>query len=260
MSSAGTMTEHNMNGKKLKLVSSNATSRGSDRKQRRLAGAITVPEPDRPRLPVQGDTAKIFDLPAWRKCWGGMRAMAETTGVYIAGCTGTMALGGAIGMPTLKPGTTQDVDARMRKLNSERYGSVAIRDFSIVDEPGWSDWEAAKLSGRPTHPASPVRVLPRQLLVDLPFWISVSDFEALFVAALEPISLASITGSPAGRVLCRRRGCDPDTLLRYTRSARGPILATEIGVIAPSGDASRLVALVEWIVIRLVVGDDSWKG
>ncbi len=124
MSSAGTMTEHNMNGKKLKLVSSNATSRGSDRKQRRLAGAITVPEPDRPRLPVQGDTAKIFDLPAWRKCWGGMRAMAETTGVYIAGCTGTMALGGAIGMPTLKPGTTQDVDARMRKLNSERYGSV----------------------------------------------------------------------------------------------------------------------------------------
>ncbi len=254
------MTEHNMNTKKLKLVSSNTTSRGSDRKQRRLAGAIMEPEPDRPRLPAQGDTAKIFDLPAWRKYWGGMRAMAETTGVYIAGCTGTMALGGALGMPILKPGTAQDVEARIRKLNSARYGSLLIRDFSVVDEPGWSDWEAAKLSCRPTHPASPVRVLPRQLLVDLPFWISVNDFEALITAALEGISLASIAGSPVGRALCQRRGCDPDALLRYTRSARGPVLATEIGIIAPSGDAGRLVALVEWIVIRLVVGDDGWKG
>ena len=129
-----------------------------------------------------------------------------------------------------------------------------------MDEPGWSDWEPAKFSCRPTHPASPVRVTPRQLVVEVPFWVSASDFEALFVAAMESVTLASIAASPAGRALAKRRGCDPDTLLRYTRSKRGPVLATEIGIIAPSGDASRLVALIEWIVIRLVVADDGWRG
>ena len=29
---------------------------------------------------------------------------------------------------------------------------------------------------------------------------------------------------------------------------------------APSGDTSRLVALVEWVLIRLVVADDGWEG
>ncbi len=253
------MTERTMNKRTLRLVNSDATSRGSERKQR-LAAAIMVPEPDRPRLPVQGDTAKIFDTPTWRTRWGGIRAVAETTGVYIAGCTGTMALAGILGMPILKPGTAQDVEARMRKLNGERHGSLVIRDFSVIDEPGWSDWEPAKFSCRPTHPASPVRVLPRSLTIELPFWVTRQDFEALIVAALEPVTLASIAGSPAGRALCRRRGCDPDTLLRYSRGKAGPVLATEIGVIAPSGDASRLVALVEWILIRLVVAGDGWEG
>ena len=257
---AETMTEQNMNRMALKLVRSDGTSRGGERKQRRLAAVISSPEPNRPRLPMQGDTAAVFDTAAWQKRWGGIRPVAETTAVYVAGCTGSMKLGGVLGVPTLKPGTAQDVDARIAKLNGERHGSLVIRDFAVVDEPGWSDWEPAKFSCRPTHPASPVRVTPRQLVVEVPFWVSASDFEALFVAAMESVTLASIAASPAGRALAKRRGCDPDVLLRYTRSARGPVLATEIGVIAPSGDASRLVALIEWIVIRLVVADDGWEG
>ena len=249
-----------MNRKMLKLVRPDGTSRGGERKQRRLAAAIKLPEADRPRLPLQQDTAAVFDTAAWLKRWGGIRPVAETTGVYVAGCSGSMRLGGELGMPTLKPGTAQDVDARMAKLNSERHGSLVVRDFAVADEPGWSDWEPARFSCRPTHPASPVRVTPRQLIVDMPFWISANDFEALVVAALEPITLASIAASPAGRALVTRRGCDLDSLLRYSRSARGPVLATEIGVVAPSGDASRLVSLIEWIVIRLVVADDGWEG
>ena len=254
------MTEQNMNRKKLNLISSDVTSRGGARKQRRLAATIALPEPNRPRLPAQADTAAIFDTAAWLKRWGGIRRMAETTGVYIAGCTGSMRLGGVLGMPTLKPGTAQDVDARIAKLNGERHGSLVQRNFAVVDEPGWSDWDPARFSCRPTHPASPVRVTPRQLVVELPFWVSASDFEALFVAALECITLASLAASPAGRALAKRRGFDPDALLRYTRSARGPVLATEIGVIAPSGDASRLVSIIEWILIRLVVADQDWEG
>ena len=252
------MTERIMNMKALKLVKPDGTSRGSERKQRRLAATIALPEAGRPRLQMQQDTAAILDTATWRRRWAGIRPMAETTCVYVAGCTGSMALAGILGMPVLKPGTAQDVDARMATLNGERHGSLVHRDFAVVDEPGWSDWEPAKLSSRPTHPASPVRVLPRQLVVELPFWISSADFEALLVAALEPITLASIAASPAGRALAKRRGCDPDALLRYTRCTRGPALATEIGVIAPSGDAARLVSLIEQILIRLVVADDGW--
>ena len=253
-------TEQKTNVTAVKRVSSAAISRGGERKQRRLAAVIAQPEPNRPRLPLQQDTAALFDTDAWRKRWAGIRGLAETTGVYVAGCTGTMMLGGILGAPVLKPGTAQDVGERMRKLNSERHGSLVVRDFAVVDEPGWADWEPAKLSCRPTHPASPVRVALRQLIVELPFWVSVADFEALFVAAMEVITLASIAASPAGRALAERRGCDADALLRYTRSAHGPVLATEIGVIAPSGDAIRLVALIEWIVIRLVIADDGWKS
>lgn len=249
------MTEQNMNKRKLKLISSDVTSKGGARKQRRLAATIEAPEPNRPRLPGQVDTSTIFDTQKWRERWCGIRPVAETTGVYVGGCTGSMRLAGKIGMPVLKPGTAQDVSARMAKLNGERHGSLVHRDFAIVDEPGWADWEPARFSCRPTHPASPVRVTPRQLIVELPFWISSADFEALLVAAMEVITLASIAASPAGRALAERRGCDPDSLLRYTRSTRGPVLATEIGVIAPSGDASRLVRLIEWIVIRVVLAD-----
>ena len=249
-----------MNKKKLKLVSSDPTSRGSERKQRRLAGAIMLPEPDRPRLPVQADTAAVFGTEAWRKSWGSIRAIGERTGVYVAGCTSSMRLGGELGMPVLKPGTAQDVGTRIKQLNSERYGSLRIRDFAVHDEPGWADWEAARLSCRPTHPASPVRVLPRQLIVDLPFWISANDFEALLNAALEPTTLACLAASPVGQALSRQRGGDPDMLLRYTRGRSGPILATEIAVVAPSGDTSRLVALIEWVLISLVVADDGWEG
>ena len=254
------MIEQNNNRNKLNLISSDGTSKGGARKQRRLAAAIAAPEPNRPRLPAQADTAAIFDSATWRKRWGGMRPMAEVTGCYIAGCTGSMAMAQTLGLVVLKPGTARDVDARMAKLNGERHGSVCIRDFAVHDEPGWSNWEPSKLSARPTHPASPVRVLPRQLSVELPFWVTPQDFEALLVAALEPVTLAHLAASPAGRDLCRRRGVTTDALLRYTHSARGPVLATEVAVVAPSADAGRLVALVEWILVRLVMAEDGWEG
>ena len=258
-SRAETMTEQNMN-KQLKLVTSDGTSRGGERKQRRLAATIAKPEPDRPRVPLQQDTAAVFDTERWRERWGGIRAVGETTGVYVAGCTASMRLGGELGMPVLKPGTAQDVGSRIKKLNSERYGSLRIRDFAIHDESGWDDWEPSKLSAVATHPASPVKVLPRQLNVELPFWVSAADFEALVVAALDPVSLVGIAATPAGRDLCRRRGVSVDALLRYSRSKGGPVLATEVAVVAPSGDASRLVAVVEWICIRLVMAEDGWDG
>lgn len=233
------------------------TPQGSERKQRRLAGVITAPEAARPQLPIQADTSTLLGSGAWRSRWAALRPAADTVSVYVAGCQGAMALGGVLGVPLFKIGTTTDVSARMRKLNQQRYGALRVRDFAIVEEPGWDSWSAARLSAPATHPASPVRVLARELVVEVPCCISISDFEALFTAALEPIGLATLAASPEGRALCRRRGCDRDAVLRYSRAARGPVLSTELAIVAASGDAARLVALIEWIIIRLVLAGDG---
>ena len=251
------MKKHNMYKKRaLQLVDAIATPQGTERKRRRLAGTIAAPEPNRPRLPAQSDTAAVFDSAAWQARWHATRPTANSTSVYVAGCLGTGATGALLGVPVFKPGTARDVGARIAKLNRGRYGSLAIRNFALVSDEGWSTWEACKLSARPTHPASPVRVLPRHLAVEFPGWVTPQDVEALLVAALEPITLAHLATSPAGRTLAKRSAGGIDELLRFTPGARGPVLASEISVFAPSGDAGLLVALVEWIVIRLLLVDD----
>lgn len=154
-------------------------------------------------------------------------------------------------------GTAVDVDRRMGELNDERYGSLRIQDFCFVEEAGWGDWEPGRFSARPTHPASPVRVMPRQLQVQLPFWITPQDFENLFNAALEPVGLVHLVGRPSGRELIEARGCTRDDVVRYSRSARGPTLASELASFGSRADANRLVAIVEWIVIRIVLADQD---
>ena len=45
--------------------------------------------------------------------------------------------------------------------------------------------------------------------------------------------------------------------MRYSRSARGPVLVTELVSFGPSADAARLIAAIEWMLIRLVLADDG---
>lgn len=252
------MSEHNKNkgtagGKVVRLP----TSLKSPRKQLRLAGVIAVPEMTRPRLPVQAETATIFGSAPWQTRWAAIRSSADTVSVYVAGCRGAMALGGALGLPVFKIGTAADVSARIAKLNQQRYGALRVRDFAIVEEPGWDSWSAARLSVPATHPASPVRVLARELLVELPSGVTAQDFEALLTAALEAIGLTTLAASADGRDLCRRRGCDRDAALRYSYSPTGPVLSTELAIVAASGDAAHLVTLIEWMVIRLVLEGEN---
>ena len=227
--------------------------------ERRRAACIAERLEARPRLAMPEPTDEVFNSAQWRKRWSAIRGMGEVTGCYAAGCTGSLKLGQILGCPWPKMGTAVDVDRRMGELNDERYGSLQIQNFSFVEEAGWSDWDAAKFSARPTHPASPVRVLARQLQVELPFWVTPQDFEALFNAALEPVALTHLIGRPAGRALIEGRGCTRDDVLRYSRSARGPVLATELASFGSRADAARLVTLVEWIVIGLVLADQHGR-
>lgn len=234
-----------------------AHPRGTERQRRQTAAPIAERLEARPRLAVPPSTDAVLDSSLWRQRWSAIRHMGEVTGCYAAGCTGSLKLGQRLGCPWPKMGTAVDVDRRMDDLNQQRYGAQRIQGFEFIEEAGWSDWEPAKFSARPTHPASPVRVLARQLQVELPFWITPQDFEALFNAALEPVALTHLIGRPAGRAMIESRGCSRDDVLRYSRSASGPVLATELASLGSRADAARLVATVEWIVIGLVLADQN---
>ena len=253
------MSQYDGRTTRLRLVTGGTAPRpqGTERKRRRLAATITDRLAARPRLAMPLPTAPVFDGPAWRERWARIRHGGEVVGCYVAGCAGSLKLGQLLGCPWPKLGTGIDVERRIDDLNRERYGALRVRGFEFVEEDGWSDWKPARFSARPTHPASPVRVLPRQLEVQLPPWVSAQDFEALFNAALEPVSLPFVVARPAGRDLLRSRGREVDDALRYSRSARGPVLVTELTSFGPSADAARLIAAIEWTLIRLVLADVS---
>ena len=249
------MRRQDTEGAALKIVEPVETARGGERKRRRLAATIARPEPNRPRLPAQGDTAAMFDTESWRRRWAAIRPMAETTNVYVAGCPGTMALGGILGVPIFKPGDGagrrgEDAQAQRPALRQRRHLGFRRPRRTGLERLGGREAE------RPIHSPGLARARAAALAggrVALLDHARRRTFEALIQAALDPhITLARCGGEPArASPGAGRRGCDPHTLLRYSRGPRGPKMATEICAMAPSGDAGRLVALAEWIVIHL---------
>ena len=223
------------------------------RKTVRLAPAIPALVTARPRLPeLDRSLSAVFASPWWRQVYGARRAKCRSLCVYIAGCVGTGTLAGLVGIPVFKVGTAEDCEARIDDLNHQRYGSYAVLAGCMVEEDGYDAWRLAKLSARPTHPMSPVRVMPRWLIVDVPPCLSVNEFEFMLNHRLEAFQLARMSGTSAGRAQCRQRGCDPDLFMRYSRHGRFLELATELTLIGPSADATRLIGLIEAMLIAVV--------
>ena len=231
------------------------------RKAVRLAPAIPALIADRPRLPeIDPSLSTVFDSPWWARNYAARRAVCSTLSVYIAGCLGTSALAAVLGAPTFKVGTAEDCEARIDDLNRQRYGSHAVLDGRMVDEAGYDTWRLARLSARPTHPRSPVRVMPRWLVVDVPSCLSANEFEAMLNQRLESFQLARIAGTSVGRAQCRQKACDPDLFMRYSRHGRSLELATELTLIGPSADTARLIGLIEAMLIAIVRAHAGEEG
>ena len=217
--------------------------------------------PERPRLPDPDlSLAAIFDSAWWARAYGARRSECHSLTVYIAGCLGTSALAATLGIPAFKVGTAEDCEARIVELNGQRYGSHAVVNGRMVEESGYDTWQLARLSAPPTHPMSPVRVMPRWLVVDLPSWLSPSQFEFMINCRLMTLQLVRIAGTSAGRALCRQRSCDPDRFMRYSRHGRSLELATELACIAPSADATRLIGLIEAMLVAAVRAHVGRRG
>ena len=231
------------------------------RKAIRLAPAIPTLMSLRPRLPESDPSlSAVFDSPWWRQKYGSRRSSCRSTCLYIAGCVGTGTLAGLVGIPTFKVGTAEDCDTRIDDLNRQRYASYTVLDGRMVEEGGYDAWRLAKLSARPTHPMSPVRVMPRWLVVDLPSFLSGNEFEFMINHRLERLQLARVVGTSAGRAQCRQRGCDPDGLMRYSRHGRCLELATELTLIGPSADTARLIGMIEAMLIGVVRAHAGEEG
>ena len=231
------------------------------RKTVRLAPAIPALVTARPRLPeLDTSLSAVFASPWWRQVYGARRPKCRSLCVYIAGCVGTGTLAGLVGIPVFKVGTAEDCEARIDDLNRQHYGSYTVLGGRMVEEDGYDAWRLAKLSARPTHPMSPVRVMPRWLIVDVPSWLSANEFEFMLNHRLESFQLARVSGTSAGRAQCRQRGCDPDSFMRYSRHGRSLELATELALIGPSADTARLIGLIEAMLIAVVRAHAGEEG
>ena len=231
------------------------------RKAVRLAPAIPALVAGRSRLPEPDPAlSAVFDAPWWARNYGTRRAECSTLCAYIAGCLGTSALAAILGAPTFKVGTAEDCEARIDDLNRQRYGSYAVLDGRMVEQSGYNTWQLARLSAPPTHPLSPVRVMPRWLLIEVPSFLSANELEFMLNHELEPFQLARVAGTAAGRAQCRQRGCDPDLFMRYSRNGRALELATELTLIGPSADATRLIGLIEAMLVAIVRAHAGGEG
>ena len=231
------------------------------RKAIRLAPAIPALIADRPRLPEPDPSlSAAFGSAWWLRNYAARRAACSTLCAYIAGCLGTSALASILGAPTFKVGTAEDCEARVDDLNRQHYGSYSVLDGRMVEQSGYDTWQLARLSAPPTHPLSPVRVMPRWLVIDLPSFLSGNEFEFMLNHRLEPYQLARVSGTSAGRAQCRQRGCDPDSFMRYSRHGRSLELATELTLIGPSADTARLIGLIEAMLIAVVRAHAGEEG
>ena len=210
-----------------------------------MSERLRLPDPD-PSLATNLGSAW------WMQAFGASRGKCTPLTVYIAGCLGTSSLAALLGAPIFKAGTALDCEARIADLNSQRYGSYAVLDGRMVEGTGYNTWQLARLSAPPTHPLSPVRVMPRWLLIDVPWFLSTNEFEFMLNQRLESLQLARIAGTAAGRAQCRQRDCDPDQFMRYSRHGRDLELATELTLLGPSADTGRLIALIEAMLVEVV--------
>ena len=237
------------------------TSWPSRRKAVRLAPAIPALVTARPRLPEPDPSpSAVFASPWWRQVYGARRSKCRSLCVYIAGCVGANTLASLVGIPVFKVGTAEDCEARIDDLNRQHYGSYAVLGGRMVEEDGYDAWRLAKLSARPTHPMSPVRVMPRWLIIDVPSCLSAAEFEFLLNHRLEALQLARMSGTSTGRAQCRQRGCDPDLFMRYSRHGRSLELATELTLVGPSADTARLIGLIEAMLIAVVRAHAGEEG
>ena len=215
--------------------------------------------PERGILAI-GDMAPIsalagfFESQEWRAQW---RPGIDLHG-YVIGCDGLQRLAHYSGEAIVKFGTCAmaGLNARTCSLGRQGYGSISRSRDGYAAEEGWSLWTPFRtLALAPQSPLCPIRRSTQSLIITLPEGVSAGQGEAAINRALAKFSLLHFADSDEGRKICARRGIDPGRLLRFSPEHGDRIsAATELLLMRPQADASRLAAILAGTVIGLVPG------
>lgn len=181
----------------------------------------------------------------------------EERTVYAACCPGLGDLANSVGLPLSKVSTCAGgrlVD-RIRELNSDQYGGTILEGASHRTEAGWDDWFAIKL--RPLVgpcAGSPVTVAERGLLVRLPETLRGRQFDDEFDEIVRHGALQPWLATRNGRRQCAFTGFDAAKAQRFTiydhDSTPRVSEAKELCIFRKSRDHDRLVAIIEYIILR----------
>lgn len=196
----------------------------------------------------------LFESATWREAW----RPGQEFHLYGIGCSGLGRCAFATGTAISKIGTAVvgGFDRRMQELRRQAYGGATRGVSGYRTESGWNDWAPFhKLQLGPTPAASPVRASGHSLILTAPLGWTPGEVEATVNKALAPYRLQHFADSDAGRAICKYRGVDPGSLIRFSQVAGRFVSSTELTLIRPQADAPRLAGIVALAIARTVRSD-----
>jgi hypothetical protein len=215
---------------------------------------------DWPRLKADriARVSHVFDGEAFRSKF----RPGETRLVYRAACVGLRRIALSIRVPIYKIGTCAagGLNNRVRELRLEPYAAAWHDTCGYRVDDDFAEWFPSLLKTRLTpSPHSPVHVDPRAYVVTLPVDMTADEFEAELQKVLLPAQLFQWLESPEGIRHCAAFGVAPEIGRRSTVYNRGDVSklspAIELYVFRAQSDPDRLLAALEAIIIKKVLGD-----
>lgn len=186
----------------------------------------------------------------------------ETRLVYRAACSGLRRVAMTLRVPVFKIGTcaTGGLNNRIRELRVEPYAAAWPDTGGYRVDDDFAEWFPSLLKTRLTpSPHSPVHVDPRAYVVTLPVDMTPDEFEAELQKVLLPAQLFRWLESSDGVRHCQALNVAPEIGKRSTVYNRGDVSklspATELYVFRAQSDPDRLLAALEAIIIKKVLGD-----
>ena len=200
----------------------------------------------------------VFDEEAFRKKF----RPGETRLVYRAACSGLRRIAMTLRVPVYKIGSCASggLNNRVRELRLEPYAAAWHDAGGYRVDDDFAEWFPSLLKARlMPSPHSPVHLDARAYVVTLPVDMSADEFEAELQKVLAPAQLFQWLESVDGVRHCAAVGVAPEIGRRSTVYNRGDVSklspATELYVFRAQSDPDRLLAAIEAIIIKKVLGD-----
>ncbi|KAF0137537.1 MAG: hypothetical protein FD152_395 [Xanthobacteraceae bacterium] len=141
--------------------------------------------------------------------------------LYVAGCPPLGRLRDAFSASVFKPGTTSNLQRRLRTLNSSQYASWTAQGDSWTREDGFNAWsfEPTRIDRLPSS-LSPIVINTDHIEVRLPRHLTAKAFEDELNQHLRAAAVDNWVRQPGVSQALKRRSIDPSMGIRATEKVR----------------------------------------